>query len=593
MRATFTMLLCAIGVAGPAPSVSADDVLASLPSETAVVLRLASPDRYLGNVQNLLTSVGGPAGRLAASQQPLLAQLLFGRQADLGVVDRSAPAYVVVLLLPGGQPATARFVVAPDEVALRRAALGAVQGQELVVAAGPSGFERVTSGDRSLYFGRRAGMVVFTDRQEVAQLLAAPTGPPLSEACPAAVVDLLTSGDVGLLIHASHLVQTYAPQIAQAEADVLQGISQIPLESTGSQGEQAEHLRKAISTVVRGGFAAVRDARWGGVRLNLATNGVTVAVLVTVAEGSATAALLAANPASGLDALGLLPAGSPFYYAARPLHGDALEQLDKLLTDAYAQQRAESPEAQAVRAQAEQLVKDSGLQAIAGSFGLPLNASTGIISYTLSEADNPAALLEARAKRASVVGEVGTATFSERVEYQPAAEALDGRPVDLIIRRFAAGTGQDEQTQIVKALVERMYGGTSLQTRLTVLEGVLAEATGNDPRYLRQLVASLASGEGLLGLDPSFAECRDALAPQANVLIMLNLPQLLVDAVRMLRDVPPFNMVFAQLPFNFNVQPGSSYSGLSLTAEEHALRIHLHVSAAHPRALMQIFALGQ
>ncbi len=593
MRAVFAVLLCAIGLAGPTPSVSADEVLAGLPTETAAVLRLASPDRYLGNVQNLLTSVGGPAARLAASQPPVLAQLVFERQADLGVLDRSAPVYLVALLLPGGQPAVARFVVAADETALRRAALGAGEGQDVAVEPGPDGFERVTAGGRTLYFGRRAGMIVFTDRQEVAQLLAAPPSSPLSEACPPAVVDLLTSGDVGLLIHASHLVQIYGPQIAQGQAEVLRAVSQIPPEATGLQGEQAEQVKQAISTAVQGVFDVVRDARWVGVRLDLGANGVTAAAQVTVAEGTPTAALLAANPTSGLDALGLLPAGSPFYYAARPLHGDWLEQLGKLLTDAYAQVRAESPEAQAVLAQAEQRAKDSGLQAIAGSFGFPLNASTGIISYALSEAENPAALLEAGAKRASVAGEVRTATFSERTEYQPAAETLDGRPVDLSIRHFVAGTGQDEQTQITKGVMERIYGGTSLQTRFTVLEGVLAEASGNDPRFLRQLVASLTSGEGLLGLDPNFAECRDALAPQANLIIMLNLPQMLVDAVRMLREVPPFNVVFAQLPFNFNLQPGSSYAGLSLSAEEQALRIHLHVPAAQPRGLMQIFASGQ
>lgn len=593
MRATFTVLLCAIGLASPPRSVSADDVLASLPPETAAVLRLASPDRYLGNMHNLFTSVGGPVGRLAASQQSVLAQLLFERQADLGVLDRSAPAYVVAFLLPGGQPATARFVVAADEAALRRAALGAAEGHQIAVDAGPDGFERVTSGGRSLYFGRRGGMIVYTDRQEVAQLLAAPPGPLWSQACPPAIVDLLTSGDVSLLIHASHLVQTYAPQIAQGQAEVLRGVSQIPPEATGLLGEQVEQVKQAISTAVHGVFDAVRDARWVSVRLNVGANGLTATALVTVAEGSPTAALLAANPPSGLDALGLLPSGSPFYYAVRPLRGDWLEQLGKLLTDAYGQVKPESPEAQAVLAQAEELIKNSDLQAIAGSFGLPLNAKTGILSYALSEAKNPAALLEAGAKRASVTGEVRTATFSERIEYQPAAETLDGRPVDVAIRHFVAGSGHDEQTQVVKALMERFYGGNSLQTRFTVLEGVLAEATGNDPRFLRQLVASLASGEDLLGLDTNFADCRDALAPQANLLVMLNLPQLLLDAVRMLREVPPFNVVFAQLPFNFNVQPGSSYAGLSLTAEDQALRLHLYVPAAQPRGLMQIFATGR
>jgi hypothetical protein len=587
------LLVCVASLVRPLPPLVADDLLQALPTEAVAVVRLASPDRYLGNVQNLLTSVGGPAVRLAPTQQTVLAQFLFERPLDLGLVDRSAPAYLVVFLVPPGTPATARLVTTADETALRRALLGAAEGQELAVEASANGFERVTALGRSLYFGRRAGMVVYTDREEVVKMLAAPPQSPLSAACPPAVQDLMAGGDVGLLIHAGQLVQTYARQFDQARAEVLRGISRIPPEVTGLPAEQAEEVRQGLATAANGVFDALADTRFVGVRLDLGAGGVTLAALATVAEGSSTAALLAANPPSGLDLLGLLPAGAPFYYAARPARGEWLTQLGNLLSKAYEQLQAASPEAQAALTQAEQLAAEAGLQSVAGSFAWPLNASSGVITSALSEADNPQALLAAAAKRAAAAGVVRMGSYSDRTEYQAAAETLDEQPVDLRINHFVPGTGQDEQTMLVKALMERIYGGPSLQTRLTVREGVLAEASGNDPRFLQQLVSGLASGEGLLGLDPNFAECRDALAPQANLVLMLNLPQMLVEAVRTFRDVPPFSVAVAQLPFNFNVQPGSSYAGLSLTAEQQALRIHLHVPAAQPRGLLQVFAPGQ
>lgn len=591
MRVLLTGLFTyVVSLVGPVGLLVADDVLHALPAETAMVVRLASPNRYLGNVQHLLTSVGGPAAGLAATQEAALAQLLFERQAELNVLDRSAPAYVAAFVLPGGHLAAARFVAPADETALRRAVLGAAEGQDLTAEAGPGGFERVTAGGRNVYFGRCAGMTVYTDREELAQRLAEGPNSTLGTACPPAVIELLTSGDVGLLINAGHLVETYAPQIDQGRAEVLRAIGQIPPEATGLQAEQAGQVKEAVQAAAQGVFDAMRDARWVGVRLNLAASGVTAAALLTVAEGSPTAALLALNPPSGLDALGLLPAGAPVYYAARPLHGERLKQLGRRLSSAYTQARGETPEAQAALAEAERLAGESGLQSVAGSFGWPLNPTTGMITYALSEAENPAALLEAQAKQHRAAGVVRTATFSERIEYQPAAEQLDERPVDLSIHHVEAGTGQDEATIIVNALLERLYGGRSLQTRFTVLEGVLAEARGNDPRFLQQLVAGLASGEGLLGLDAGFAACRDALAPQANVILMLNLPQMVTDGVRAIRDVPPFNLALAQLPFNFNLQPGSSYAGLSLTAEAEGLRVHLHVPAAQARGMLQIFA---
>ncbi|MBI3468583.1 MAG: hypothetical protein HY000_36740 [Planctomycetes bacterium] len=70
------------------------------------------------------------------------------------------------------------------------------------------------------------------------------------------------------------------------------------------------------------------------------------------------------------------------------------------------------------------------------------------------------------------------------------------------------------------------------------------------------------------------------------------MPQLIVDGVRTVRDLPPFNMILGQLPFNFGAQPAASYGGLSVATESRGLRAHLFVPVGQPKGVMQIFVPG-
>jgi hypothetical protein len=79
------------------------------------------------------------------------------------------------------------------------------------------------------------------------------------------------------------------------------------------------------------------------------------------------------------------------------------------------------------------------------------------------------------------------------------------------------------------------------------------------------------------------------LGEQANLVVLLNVPRLVVDAVGLVRDVPPFDMLLARAPFNFGAQPAVSYAGFSLATEAQAVRLHLFVPVEQPKGVLQIF----
>jgi hypothetical protein len=219
---------------------------------------------------------------------------------------------------------------------------------------------------------------------------------------------------------------------------------------------------------------------------------------------------------------------------------------------------------------------------------LSLAAGGGLAISALQQAEHPEKL-NAATGQMQQAAEATTPGYQQSAEFRAGAETYQGQPVDLLTTRFQFKDTADQEQQIGQKLIQKIFGGDSFQTRLTVLEGLAVSASGNDPKYLRQTIDGLSSGEGVLGLDEAFAKTRDHLGDEANLLVLLNVPRLVVDIVGLIRDVPPFDMLLARAPFNFGVQPATSYAGIAVAAQPQALRLQLFVPVEQPKGVLQIF----
>ena len=564
----------------------AEEPLDAFPEQAAAVARIASLDKFAGGFKEFAGNLG-PLGAIAGVGFENGLNQAFQVAAENQTLDRAAPAYVALFALENQREPAAWLVRAADEAKLRKAVLKAGAEETLTPEKRDDGFEKITKGDRSWYFGRYGEWTLYTSNEEVVKLLAfdrsqAKTFASLVE--PRAK-ELLDAGDAAVFVNAAMLIEKYGGQITEARDRALRQIDSLPDETLGgggTGGTNPQAIKKIYSNVAKLAFDTVGDARWFAGRVNFTAAGVEAAALLGVKEGGDADKLLAAHPSSPLESLGLLPSGAMAYFGHQVDQRSASQWSREFAQLAYG---ADSANTQKINA-ALDAMNEAGLGQKAA--GISLSAANGLSITSLQQAEHPEKLNTAKGQMEQAT-EAKTPFYSQSTEFRPNAETYQGRPVDLLTVNFKFNDTTDQGQQIGQKMMQKLFGGDSQQTRLTALEGFAVQTTGNDPKYLQKTVDGLTSGEGVLGIDDAFAKTRDHLGDDANLIVLLNAPRLVVEGAGLIRDIPPFNMLLAQAPFNFGYQPATSYAGLSVAAQPQALSVRLYVPVEQPKGVLSIF----
>lgn len=567
--------------------------LDAFPQKTGVVLRLASIDKISAGFNELTAALGPVAAQAGPQFKAGLGEMFqVGPQAEaLEAIDQTAPAYAAVFPLVDQREPVAYLVRTADEETLRRAVLRAGPDAPLTVEMRPDGFVKITSGDRTYYFGRHGDGVLYTPNEAVVQLLAfdRTQQPTLASLVEPRAAELLSEGDGAVFVNAALLIETFADQIKQGREQVHRLIQSLPDDQLRSSGQDPEAIRKIYRDLADLVFDSISDARWAAGRANFSAAGANLAGVLGVKEASATDQFLAASPPAEFEMLGLLPAGAGAYFGFSWNYERLGEWLAEYLKLAYPQGTESAETIQAALAQMGQ----SSPGPLVASFDMPSAPGAGMVSIVLQQAEDPQKLIAGNRAYQASIGSVNTPVFKQTSEYQEAAESYQEHPVDLLVQHIEFVPSDDQGLAIAQKFIEKFFGGNALQTRITALEGLFAQTTANDPKHLHQLIDGLESAEGVLGLEESFSQVRDNLAENANLIVLLNVPKLIVDSVRMVREIPPFDAALAAVPFNFGFQPPPSYAGLSLGTEPQGLRVHIFVPVDQPKGVMQIFGQGR
>lgn len=577
------LALAAVALLALAPAARAQHVTELLPAETAAVIRVASVDRVIGGWNDML----GAMGPLASTGKPYTEQAVgevFDVRNSLGKIDRQAAAFLV-LLLPDAvrEDPSMRLVQAKDEAALRRAVVNAGDGDAPTVEAGPAGFEKVSHNGRTAYFGKVGGWIAYTRSEAAAnkfgQLAA---GPKLSSVIDERSKQLFDAGEVAAFVNVAALTARFQAELKQGREEVRRGIEGVVQQIPPNAGDPAT-VKQALTQAATLAFDAVDDAKALAWSASFSSAGFGGAALATVKDGTGTDKLFAANPASLVETLGLLPAGASLYYGAH-FGPDLVRSFMEANVAAAGQQGPKDPAA--FKAALEQLAQAKP-GPITGSFAFPTDSTSGMTAYSLTQAEDSQAVKVADRALIQAIGEVKTPAYSQSTEIKPDAETYKNKPVDLLSVKVSLPEGEDPGLQFGRILIKKLYGGDALYTRLIALEGVLAQAAGPDPTRLHRLVDGLESGEGVIGLQEAYSTTRDKLAEQTNLVVLIDVPRLVVDGFKMVRDEPPINML--PIPFNPGFQPEVSFAGVSVSTEPHGLRIQTFVPASQVAGVFAAF----
>jgi hypothetical protein len=583
------LFLTLVGFAAGSPlrRAGAAEALDWVPTQAAAVVRLASVDKFVGGFQELVTTLGPPSS-MAGPEFAKGINEIMQVAADGSAIDRAAPVYLALFPI-GGQPEIAWLVRAADDAKLRRAVLKVGESELPAAEASENGFEKLAKDGKDWYFSRRGDWSVYTQHLEVVKQMTAQPEPAFATLVEERASTLMHEGDAALFVNITRLVEVYGDKLDALRDDLRRKIDNLPKELLGGDnGLNPEATKKMYADAAELGINAMYDARWAAGRLTFSAGGVNVAALLAVTDQTNTSDLLAANPPASLENLGLLPSGASAYFGYTAYSQALADWSRDWVKLAYG---ADSPNTEKILAGLDAITQ-GGASSTVGSFSLPSGLDNSLRTTKITQATDPDKLRAGVAGYEPAANQLNTPLFSQSADVMPGAETYQDHSIDLLTLHFDFKEVADAGQQIGQKFVEKIFGGKQMQTRITTVENFVVQASGNDPKYLHELINGLQSGEKVLGLDDAFSQARDELGEQANFVVLLNAPRLLIDILALVRHIPPLDMVLAQAPINFGAQPAESFTGFSLSTEPQALRVNLFIPTSQPQGILRIFNQG-
>lgn len=583
----FVLALCVSLVLLAAAQTSAQEPLSLLPAETAVVLRVGSLDKLSGSLKEMLSELGPIAAPAVDGIDKVLNEML-AIDADGAAIDRAQPVYVGIFASEGVDSAV-RMVKTADEARLRRAVMKAPADEPLTVEKGENGFDKISRNGQDWYFSRRGDWVLYTRREDVARLLAfdATQKPTLAPLYAGRAMELAGEGDAAVLVNIARLIEVYGDKLDEQRDKLRRQIDNLPKEFLGGDSSAIDPRaqKKVYADLAELAINGVYDAQWLAGRANFSNAGVSVAALVGTKGDTTTSDLLAQNPAASIETLGLLPAGAPLYYAYSAYPASLADWRRDWTRLAFGE---DSDVTKKLLAALDSFLAAEPAASV-GSFAFPSGVDTSIISVSLTQAKDAEKLRGSLAVSEPAAGQQDTPLFTQSVDVTPGAETYQNRAVDLLTTRIKFKDVADPGQAFGQKFLEKLFGGDTVQTRMTTLEGVLVRAGGNDARYLHSAVDGLQTGEKVLALDEAYAITRDQLPEKANLMLLLNAPRLLVDLISTFKSIPPLDAVLAQAPINLGVQPAASFAGVSVATGPQALRLDAYLPLAQVQGILKVF----
>ncbi len=579
----------------PQPFAAAADPLTHIPDGAFVVIRFDSLDKTLGNFKDMLDGIGPAAAPAADGLAQGIAEMLEMRgegEKLAEILDGKSSVHLALFpMFESRHAPTAIFVKVKDDAKLRRALLRVAlddEGAKIEATKRDDGFEEISrvGFDRKFYIGKRDEYVVYTSFEEIVKRLTEKDAKKFSDVLDARGLKLIRGGDMSLAVNVAPTVEKHKGDIEAAREKINDFIKALPDEQLGSSSP--ETVKKMYMEAVRYAFNALYDVGWFAGHASFSPQGARAEGLVGVKKLSATDKVLLANAPSALENLDVLPAGAAAYYGLNINPSLMTDFMVQALKMSYgAEVRDKEAAAKAVEA-----ITAAKLGATVASVQFPGEDKTGMKTVGITQAAAPRKLIEALGLLARAMGETDSKLFTMSMEHKAAAEKYKEHVIDLVTMKFKVKDKESLEGQLVDAMFKKLFGDDGLQERVTTLDKLSVTVTGNDPKLLPRVLDGIADSKDVIGLDKSFGKTRDALGKEANVVFMVNAPQIVVEFVGMLKDVPLLGDAIKAAPFNFSLKPPSSFAGVSFATEAQGLRLKAFVPVEQPKALLQIFAPG-
>jgi hypothetical protein len=540
---------------GGAARVPAAPPLEYFSKDADVVVRLKAPQTTIAQVAALADAVQQGAGAMVRQNAAGLGQAIF--VPGLAGVDQSRDWYVIFFARGRMRPNTVFAIPAANT--------------EQLIAALPDRMTSATYRDWVLYTDSADGLPEAPEQ-----------GAGVSALLQEELAAVFNRGDVSLFINIDHLRDVYAEDIESGRQQFVETLEMLAQAGAQTEGVNVQAIIDMYRTMVDAGFQLLSDATACSVGVTAGAGGVSIEKYVAFADGSVTSQTIAANPTSRMELLAKLPADAVGYFG---FSGD----MQKLMEWSWSMSTsllAGKPEQEQEFEDAMREWKEIDFGEMVGSFSVG-TAADGLMRYTaIAQATPIAKVRETWHKIVQIMGTIEAYGLKQEMTIQPEAETIEDHKLDLLTVKQEYDSERDP-TGMQQKIMEFMVGKNGMESRIAYLDDAYVMATGGGRDAMQTLLKSYDAAA-----NDEVARHRKGLMDKANLLVLIDLPTLAANVLTEASKVP-------ELPFPIDAEGLSqlpietSYLGLSLAGEAHALRVKTVIPVEQLRGVMSLVGFFQ
>ena len=281
--------------------------------------------------------------------------------------------------------------------------------------------------------------------------------------------------------------------------------------------------------------------------------------------------------------LGRLPAEKPVYFG---LAGD-ISGMMELGAKFGGSMFKDNKQYEKAVTEAVKAYKEMKLGSICGIFSLG-NPTEGVLNFAVvNEVDTPEKMRDVLLHSWAAMSSIQMAKMKQTVTVKRDAEKVGGHQIDILATRQEFEPGGDP-TGAGAAMMKIMYGPQGMTMRFTTLPGLVAYAIGGGKEPMADLIQSV-DGKETAAARPAWTLARAKLPARANLILLVDLPHLVTDVMRVMTDLHapgvPFNDGdVAELQKDLS----ASYTGVAVVTEPHAVVKHVRIPLEQAKGIAAI-----
>ncbi len=544
------LLVAGLLLWGSSASLQAEDEspLASFSSDAAVAIRLAAPEKTIGQVADLVNAIQPGAGEQIRQQAGAIGLLI--SNPTLTGVDQKEDWYLIIFAEAESPPTAVFAIPATDAKALAEAL--------------PENLESRIDGDWVYYTDKNQGLPdELGDKDES-----------IEDAMSEEADKLFFAGDLAIYVNVADLVETYKEQLEQAEAQGKAAIERLP-DQLGPQGEQMKPVVAMYTALLEQFVAAVGDSEELTISLKADKTGLVIEDYGLFAEDSDTAKALATHPTSKMAFLSKLPPSSVAYIGVSA----DLQKLVKWGMQ-YNKELLNDDSKKAALDKAVEAMKGIAFSGLGNSFDIGESQSGLLKSVAVVEVAPISTVKPQMRAITKSLGTIEAPGLKQETTLKEDAETISGTKVDIVTIK------QEMDDPNAAMLQTAMFGPDGMVSRIAYLDKAYIQTMGGGKGAME---AALKTYKGTASSTPA-TTFQATLLPMSNLTWMVDLPTLALRGAKVAGDFG------AQLPFDASELDGlkvtPSFMGGAIAIEKSAIRAKFSLPVENARNIAKLVMFG-